>query len=93
MRYGCDGGLVDFAAAEVVPVADMLEETVEAVYADAEELGCVAELEQALEIPRRGTSAHRQLRVYREARTKGAGPEEALRRVVDSLIQETVQGL
>ena len=92
-RYGMDRGLVDFATGEVVPVADILAETVAMLREDAEELGCTAELEHTLQIPRRGTSAHRQIQVYQEACAAGAGPEEALRTVVDSLIQETAQGL
>ena len=45
MRYGFDEGLVDFDTAQVVPVADWLEQIVEMVRTDAEELGCSAELE------------------------------------------------
>ena len=41
----------------------------------------------------RGTSAHRQLAVYQEAVAAGAAKEEALRRVVDWLIEETLAGL
>jgi carboxylate-amine ligase len=60
---------------------------------DAQELGCVAELEQTLEIPKQGTSAHRQIRTYTNARASGASHNEALRDVVDMLIDETARGL
>jgi carboxylate-amine ligase len=93
MRYGLDEGLVDFDTAQVVPVADWLEQIVEMVRIDAEELGCSAELEHALEIPNRGTSAHLQIDTYERACQEGKAPAEALRDVVDMLIEETVKNL
>lgn len=93
MRYGFDEGLVDFDAAQVVPVADWLGEVVEMVRNDAEELGCSAELERALEIPIRGTSAHLQIDTYKRACREGKAPAEALRDVVDMLVEETVRNL
>ncbi len=41
----------------------------------------------------RGTSAHRQVRVYDEARSHGASEREALVAVVDWLVRETASGL
>ena len=41
----------------------------------------------------RGTSADRQLSVYESALDGGASPEEALRQVVDSLVEETISGV
>jgi carboxylate-amine ligase len=92
-RYGLDEGLVDFGKGEVVPVADLVEEIIALTREDAEALGCAAEVERARDIVRRGTSAHRQLAVYRAAVEAGAAREEALRAVVDWLIEETVAGL
>ena len=93
MRYGFDEGLVDFDTAQVEPVADWLGEVVEMVRNDAEELGCSAELERALEIPIRGTSAHLQIDTYKRACREGKAPAEALRDVVDMLVEETVRNL
>jgi carboxylate-amine ligase len=93
MRYGYDEGLVDFARAEVVPVADLLADIVEQVRPDADELGCSRELEQVLEIPVRGSSAHRQLAIYHAALGEGLESKDALFRVVDWLVDETVTGL
>ncbi|MGB5339222.1 MAG: carboxylate-amine ligase [Gammaproteobacteria bacterium] len=90
IRYGLDAGLVDFTTERIVPVADLLEDAVATVYPDAEILGCAAELEQILEIPRRGTSAHRQLETYVDAIGKGKSTTEALHAVVDMLVQETL---
>ncbi|MDX1696759.1 MAG: carboxylate-amine ligase [Thiohalobacterales bacterium] len=93
MRYGYDEGLIDFNAARVVPVSDLLADLVETVRPDAEALGCSRELEQALEIPVRGSSAHSQLAIYQAALGEGLEPTEALNRVVDWLVEETVRGL
>jgi carboxylate-amine ligase len=57
---------------------------------DAEHFGCRAEIESARAILASGTSADRQRAVYGAACTAGATPEEALRAVVDSLIDATV---
>ena len=93
MRYGYDEGLVDFATAEVVQIGDLLADLYEKVFRDADELGCSEELERALGIPTRGTSAHQQLRVYNTALGEGLAPKDALCRVVDELIDETVRDL
>ena len=92
-RYGFDEGLIDFGLGKVVPYADLLEEILELLGPDAERLDCVAEVERARDILKRGTSAHRQIAVYDEAAAGGAGKQEALRAVVDWLIDETVRGL
>ena len=93
MRYGCDEGMVDFDDARIVPVAELLSEIVEKVSIDAEALGCVAELEHALQIPQRGTSAHLQIECYERALSQGKSTANALHDVVDWLITETVSDL
>ena len=93
MRYGFDEGLLDLARGELVPCAELLEELIELIYEDAVALGCVAEVEHARTIMRRGTSAHRQVRVWQEAKARGASEREALAAVVDWLVRETASGL
>ncbi len=92
-RYGFSEGLVDFGRGEVVPYADLLEEILELVRSDAEARGCLAEAEHARDILARGTSAHRQLKIYRDALADGADEREALHAVVDWLIEETLAGV
>ena len=92
-RYGCDEGLIDFGLGEIVPYAELLEEMIELVRVDALALDCLPEVEHARQIVTGGTSAHRQRAVYREAMEAGAEKTEALRQVVDFLIEETVAGL
>ena len=92
-RYGIDEGLIDFGKAAIVPFAELLEELIELVREDAEFFDCVSEVEHAREILRRGTSAHKQIDVWQQARSSGKNDAEALRDVVDMLIEETAHGL
>jgi carboxylate-amine ligase len=92
-RYGLDAGLVDFGRGEIVPYPLLLEELLELIAEDAAHFGCEAEVAAARAILSRGTSAHRQLKVYRDALAAGLEPDEALRAVVDAGIAETVVGV
>ncbi len=89
MRYGTDEKLLDLARGELVAFPVLLEEIIALVRPDAEALGCVAEVEHAREIVRRGTSAHRQVAIYEAARQRGATEREALAAIVDWLREET----
>jgi len=89
-RYGIDDGLVDFGRGEVVPYKNLLEDILALTHDHAEVLGCLKEAEHAREILRRGTSAHRQLEVFNHACYDGADKQEALKMVVDYLIEATV---
>ncbi len=89
-RYGTAGRLVDFGKGEATPYADLLEELIELTREEAQALGCVAEVERARGILKRGTSAQRQLQVYRAALDAGADKPEALKAVVDWLITESM---
>ena len=89
-RYGFDEGLVDFGRGEIVPYRDLLEEIIELTSNHAEALGCLKEVEHARDILSRGTSAHRQLEIFSQACYEGADKQEALKKVVDFLIEETV---
>ena len=92
-RYGIDQGLVDFGRGAIVDYPDLLDEMIGLCAEDAEALGCTAEIEHARRIVERGTSAHWQLRTYHDAVAGGAGEREALRAVVDMLIEETMHGI
>jgi carboxylate-amine ligase len=92
-RYGFDEGLVDFGQGKIVPYAELLEEMIELTWDDAESFDCVEEVRHARDILERGTSAHRQLAVYYGAMKDGADQDEALKQVVDFLIEETLVGV
>ena len=91
MRYSFDENLLDLARGELVPFAQMAEELIELVREDAAALNCVREVEYIRTILQRGTSAHRQIQTYDEARAAGASEREALQAVVDFLIRETAR--
>ncbi len=92
-RYGFDDGLVDFGRESIVAYPALLEEIITLVAEDAAFFGCQAEVEAARGILTRGTSAHRQVIIYRDAIEAGATGWEALAKVVDWLIEETVLGV
>ena len=92
-RYGIDEGLIDFGKGEIVPFPDLQKELMALIREDAEFFDCVEEIEGAREILRRGTSAHKQIAVWREAKKAGKDDAAALRDVVDMLIEETARGL
>ncbi len=89
-RYGVRGELMDFGRGVLVPFPELLEELIELVRPDAEALNCVAEIEHTRTICERGTSADRQLAVYRGALEEGATEDEALTAVVHALIADTI---
>src|SRR5262249_38108827 len=91
-RYGVTGTLFDFGKGELVAFGDLIDELVGMVREDAEALGCRAEVEHARTIVGRGTSADRQVACFARMVAAGASREEALRGVVDHLIDETVAG-
>ncbi|HEU5442292.1 MAG TPA: carboxylate-amine ligase, partial [Steroidobacteraceae bacterium] len=82
MRYSVDGELLDLARGELVAFPELVRELVALVRDDARELGCLRELEHLETILLHGTSAHRQIKMYEEARAAGASGREALQAVV-----------
>ena len=93
MRYSFDEGLIDLAKSEVVPFSGLLDELLGLISEDAEALGCTKELGHVQNILGRGTSAHRQLKTYELERAAGADVDQALRAVVDRLIDDTAMGV
>ncbi len=92
-RYGIDEGLIDFGRAEIVSCPELFEELITLLQDDAEFFDCVAEVEHGRTILERGTSAHKQIAVWQDALKAGKQDDEALRDVVDFLIEETAHGL
>ena len=91
-RYGIDEGLIDFGLGEVVPYNKLLTEMLQLIREDAEALGCSNEVKHTRNILKRGTSAHRQLEIYKKAIAAGFSQAEALKKVVDWLRKETMRG-
>ncbi len=88
-RYGTTKGLVDFGKGTVIPYAELLDEILDLIAEDADRLGCVHEVNHARTIIERGTSAAWQVETFRSAVNYGADVENALKAVVDMLIERT----
>ncbi len=93
MRYSFDEGLIDLAKGRVVPFTELMDELCSLISEDAYALGCEKEVKGVHDILTRGTSAHRQLKDYELERASGASVEDSLKAVVDTLIQDTAEGL
>ncbi len=84
-RYGLDGKLIDFGKREEVETKALVRELLEFVDDVVDELGSRDEINYVHKILETGTSADRQLRVYKETGD--------LRAVVDMLMKETIEGV
>ena len=91
-RYGTLAFLPRGDPPALVDVDDCVQDLIEDLGEDARALECEHELEHIARIVREGSSADRQEDVYRQAMLDGASEGEALRRVVDSIIEETERG-
>ena len=92
-RYGTEAALLDFNTGELVPLAQMLSETVDLLAPDAAALGAGAEIRHCVEMAGAGGSATRQRRLYAEATEAGAEPLEALRTIARRVTEEFAEGL
>lgn len=81
MRHGLEGKLIDFGKQEELQEAELIHELLEFVDDVVDDLGSRKDCEYALKIIEGGTSAHRQLRVFKETGDLVA--------VVDNLADET----
>jgi carboxylate-amine ligase len=90
-RYGIDNGLIDFGRGRIVEYAQLMNEILTHIEEDAVALGCSKEVKHARNIIRRGTSAHRQLKIYKKALDQGKSEQLALKKVVDWLRKETLK--
>jgi carboxylate-amine ligase len=92
-RFGISRHMIDMSRGICVDFGSLTEELIEIVTEDATALECLKEVQHAREILKRGTSACRQLAVYEQATAEGLDNHEALKRVVDHLIEETAADL
>jgi carboxylate-amine ligase len=92
-RYGVESSLMDYGKGELVPFSELAEEMVDLLRPHAEALGCLPQVEHVITIAREGTSAKRQIATYEKALSEGASPEEALKAVVDELLDDTIANL
>jgi carboxylate-amine ligase len=84
-RWGVEGKLIDFGKQAEVPMQELGQELLEFTYHVAGDLGSRSALEPIHRILRDGTSAERQLRVFKETGD--------LKEVVKHIVAETSAGL
>ena len=92
VRYGIDAKMIDFGLEEEVEFDVLMEELLEILDDVVDDLGSREEVEYVRTIVKKGTSADRQIAVY-EANGGDGNSEEALKAVVDHLVEETQIGL
>ncbi len=85
-RYGLDGNMIDFGKSEEVPTRKLILELLEFVDDVLDELGSREQINYVHQILENGTSADRQLKVFKDS----GGDMQA---VVDMLMRETVEGV
>ena len=85
VRYGLEGKLIDFGKQTEVPVRDLVLELLEFVDEVIDPLGSRKEIDHIHTMLARGTSADRQLEVYRQTND--------LKAVVDDLITMTLENI
>src|SRR3990172_435531 len=85
VRWGLEGKLIDFGKQKEVPVRDLIVELLDFVDDVVDDLGSRKEVEHIHTILQRGTSADRQLEIYRETNDLNA--------VVDHLIEKTIENV
>lgn len=90
-RDGIRAEFIAEASSDVLSVPEVLESARLFVADEAEHLRCATALESLSAILERGTSAHRQLKIYNDSRAAGASRTEALREVLAWLAHATLQ--
>lgn len=88
-RYGMLAFLGDTRRGGRIDIAEEIEALVETLNEDARALGCEAELRHSLDIVREGASADEQIDLYRLRLLEGDSEQEALRAVVNLVVEQT----
>jgi carboxylate-amine ligase len=89
-RHGTDAAFLSFDGSASRPCKDVVNDLLADVAEDAERLQCAEALQRIRSIFTEGTSAHVQMKRYREVRGRGDTMAKALQSVVDWLIETTV---
>ena len=92
-RYGTFAFFADPYDATRADIDDVLSRLLSELHEDAEALDCVNDIEHAKDIVKNGTGADRQLDLYRLAKLNHKSSHEALCEVIDTVVQETLEGI
>ncbi|RCS31349.1 carboxylate-amine ligase [Rhodanobacter denitrificans] len=89
-RFGPAADFIDEPTGEVVECVHVLDAAIELVSEDAHDLDCEESLRHLGKIVARGTSAQQQLALYHNLRNGGSGNTDALRGVIDWLVEASI---
>ncbi len=92
-RYGVLAFLGNTGGEGRMDIDELAHSLVAELAEDAQALGCEAELRHALDVIRYGTGADRQIDHFRLRRLEGDSEPEALREVVDLVVEDTRRGI
>ena len=89
-RYGIEKSLVDFGKSKLVPYKNLANELIDLVREDAKILKCEKEINKIKNIIKTGTSADKQVKIFKEEIKKSNNKRIALDKVVKFLMKETI---
>jgi carboxylate-amine ligase len=89
-RLGIDAELLSEDGSPPRSLKAVVQTLIDDVAEDSEVFGCEVELARVRALLDDGTSAHAQLKVYKDSRGRGDSPAKAIRSVVDWLIEASV---
>ena len=92
-RYGVLAFLGGMAGSGRTDIADLVKQLIDTLSDEAEALGCEAELRHALDIVNYGSGADRQTDHYRLRLLEGDSEAQALKSVVDLILEDTRAGI
>ena len=88
-RYGIGATFVEPFSRSPLTLVQWLDQVIDFIAEDAEALGCVNEIRHLLVIAAQGTSADRQIAIFRKATAAGRRRLTALKEVIDWAAAET----
>ena len=89
-RYGIEKSLVDFGKSKLVSYNKLADELIDLVKKDAKILNCESEVKKIKNICKVGTSADKQIKVFKEEMKKSNNKKLALDQVLKFLVKETM---
>ena len=89
-RYGIEKSLVDFGKSKLVSYNKLADELIALVKKDAKLLNCESEVKKIKNICKVGTSADKQIKVFKEEMKKTNNKKLALDQVLKFLVKETM---
>jgi glutamate---cysteine ligase / carboxylate-amine ligase len=91
-RFGIDAELLSEDGSPPRPLRVVVQALIDLVAEDAQAFGCEIEISRIRALLEEGTSAHVQVKLFKEARARGNSPAQAILAVVDWLVANSIPG-